>query len=95
MRDIPIGDVIREMHGRIPPRRAAELTPRPNAMAARGARSPRWLSWTGLVYYGETVGFVVAWIAGLTAIVYSSGVETPNQPPLEQVAVAESLPAER
>ncbi|QDT67900.1 hypothetical protein MalM25_08080 [Planctomycetes bacterium MalM25] len=64
-------------------------------MAAKGARSPRWLSWNGLVYYGETVGFVMAWIAGLSAILYSSNVEPAKQPPLEQMAVAESLSIER
>lgn len=64
-------------------------------MAAKGARSPRWLSWTGLVYYGETVGFVMAWVAGLSAILYSSSIEPAKQPPLEQIAVAESLPVQR
>jgi len=58
-------------------------------MAARGSASPRWLSWTGLVYYGETVGFLFAWIAGLTALVYSASAPTPVKPDVERVAAAD------
>ena len=26
------------------------------------------MSWSGLVYYGETLGFVLAWVAGIVAL---------------------------
>lgn len=40
---------------------------RPNRPLTAGANST-WISWHGLVYYGETVGFLIAWIAGVTVI---------------------------
>ncbi len=64
-------------------------------MASKSAKSPPWLSWNGLAYYGETVGFVLAWVAGVAAIVYSAASPTAQQPPVDQMAVAEVGTAER
>lgn len=60
-------------------------------MLSRAAKSPKWLSWTGFVYYGETVGFVCAWIVGLAALAFSSGSSEPTQPPINQIAAADVL----
>ncbi|TWU00402.1 hypothetical protein Pla108_13530 [Botrimarina colliarenosi] len=60
-------------------------------MSRPAAASPRWMSWNGLVYYGETIGFVLAWITGIAAIAYSSaGPE--SQPRVGQVAAADVSP---
>lgn len=58
-------------------------------MLSRAAKSPKWLSWTGLVYYGETVGFVCAWIIGLSALAFSTGSPEPAQPSIDQIAAAD------
>lgn len=44
------------------------------------------MSWTGLVYYGETLGFVLAWIAGIAVLTYSSSAPSPATPKVSQVA---------
>lgn len=64
-------------------------------MASKSAKTPPLLSWSGLAYYGETVGFVCAWIAGVTAILYSVASPTPQQPPVDRMAVAEMDSAAR
>lgn len=59
-------------------------------MARHSAANPHWMSWTGLVYYGETLGFVAAWIAGAAAIAYSTSEPEMPQPRVEQVAVVDT-----
>lgn len=51
--------------------------------------NPSWKSWTGLVYYGEVVGFVVAWVTGIAALLYSAATPQPTQAPIDRVASAE------
>lgn len=50
------------------------------------AAGQSWMSWTGLVYYGETLGFVLAWIAGIAVLTYSSSAPSPATPKVSQVA---------
>jgi hypothetical protein len=45
------------------------------------------MSWSGLVYYGETLGFVLAWIAGIVALTYTTS-PSPATPKVSQVASA-------
>lgn len=59
-------------------------------MARSSAAVPSWKSWNGLVYYGETLGFFAAWIAGATAIAYSAVEPDAPKPAVEQVAVADT-----
>lgn len=54
--------------------------------------SPRWMSWNGLVYYGETVGFVAAWAVGIAVILYAGGPAEPPRAEVEQVAAAGEPP---
>ncbi len=58
-------------------------------MSSRGATFPRWKSWNGLVYYGESVGFLCAWIVGVLALAYAADTPEPQQPPVERVAAAD------
>ena len=45
-------------------------------------------SWKGLIYYGEVVGFVLAWVAGIVMI--SQGTDRiVSDATLDQVAVVE------
>jgi hypothetical protein len=46
------------------------------------------LSWKGLIYYGEVVGFLLAWVAGIVMISQSPD-PTVSNAPLDQVAVVE------
>lgn len=59
-------------------------------MSKKASKSPSWRSWTGMVYYGEAVGFVAAWAAGIFAL--SNAAPTKPTAPLaiDQVAVAET-----
>ena len=45
-------------------------------------------SWKGLIYYGEVVGFLLAWVAGIVMISQSPE-RTVNNTPLDQVAAVE------
>ncbi|QDV72100.1 hypothetical protein [Botrimarina mediterranea] len=54
-------------------------------MSRHSATVPNWMSWSGLVYYGETLGFVLAWIAGFVALSYTAS-PTPATPEVNQVA---------
>ncbi|MEQ8847298.1 hypothetical protein [Botrimarina sp.] len=60
---------------------APQSSKRPN----RPAGNPAWLSWNGLIYYGETVGFLFAWIAGVAAIL--SATQPATEKAVDQVAV--------
>jgi hypothetical protein len=60
---------------------------RRSATDSRGATVPSWMSWSGLVYYGETLGFVLAWIAGIVALTYTTS-PSPATPKVSQVASA-------
>jgi hypothetical protein len=62
------------------------------AMSNHTATTPRWLSWNGLVYYGETVGFLAAWVAGIAVLSYSVGTPEPRQPNVKQVAAVSEQP---
>lgn len=57
-------------------------------MPPHSAAVPSWMSWTGLVYYGETVGFVLAWVAGIAVLTYSTTASAPATPKVGQVASA-------
>lgn len=48
------------------------------------------LSWKGLIYYGEVVGFVLAWVGGIVMISQSPE-RTLSDAPLDQVAVVETI----
>ena len=56
-------------------------------MSRHSATVPRWMSWSGLVYYGETLGFVLAWIAGIVALTYTAS-PSPANPKVDQIASA-------
>lgn len=56
-------------------------------MSRHTAAVPSWMSWSGLVYYGETLGFVLAWIAGIVALTYTTS-PSPATPKVSQVASA-------
>jgi hypothetical protein len=56
-------------------------------MSRHSAAVPNWMSWSGLVYYGETLGFVLAWIAGIVALTYTAA-PSPVTPEVNQVAAA-------
>jgi hypothetical protein len=45
------------------------------------------MSWSGLVYYGETLGFVLAWVAGIVALTYTTS-PSPATLKVNQVASA-------
>lgn len=66
-------------------------TPASPPAMPRHPAGPSWMSWTGLVYYGETVGFLVAWIAGIAVLSYSTAVSTPTPTNVDQIAAADSL----
>ncbi len=57
-------------------------------MSRHSATGQSWMSWTGLVYYGETLGFVLAWVAGIVALTYSSAAPSSATPKVSQVASA-------
>lgn len=42
-----------------------------------------------MMYYGEAVGFVFAWIAGVAALVASSADDRSQRPAIDQVAAAD------
>ena len=52
-------------------------------------KTPSWRSWTGMIYYGETVGFVAAWVAGIVVVAYAASNEPDASAPIDQVAAAE------
>ena len=56
-------------------------------MSRPSATVPPWMSWSGLVYYGETLGFVLAWIAGIAALTYTTA-PSPAVPEVSHVAAA-------
>lgn len=58
-------------------------------MSRRSRNSPSWMSWHGLVYYGEVVGFLLVWVVGIAALVYTGAASHPQQPPVERVAAAD------
>ena len=58
---------------------------RRSATDTRGATVPSWMSWSGFVYYGETLGFVLAWVAGIVALTYTTS-PSPATPKVSQVA---------
>jgi hypothetical protein len=60
-------------------------------MSRHSATGQSWMSWTGLVYYGETLGFVLAWVAGIVALSYTSSAPSPTAPTVSQVASAGSV----
>ena len=58
-------------------------------MSRHSAAGPSWKSWTGLVYYGETIGFVVAWIAGIAVLSYSTTTSAPAAADVDHVAAVD------
>src|SRR5688572_23928899 len=56
-------------------------------MSRHSTTVPSWMSWSGLVYYGETLGFVLAWVAGIVALSYTA-TPSPATPEVSQVASA-------
>lgn len=46
-----------------------------------------------MLYYGETIGFVFAWVAGVAALVAASSEDQAQRPSVDQIAAADVAPA--